>query len=37
MEGKSVEQLCDYLREDVAEAILINNKKHNSGVARANV
>ena len=29
MEGKSVEQLCDYLREeDVDEAILINIKKH---------
>ena len=28
MEGKSVEQLCDYLREeDVDEAILINIKK----------
>ena len=29
MEGNSVEQLCDYLREeDVDEAILINIKKH---------
>ena len=29
MEGKSVEQLCDYLREeDVDEAILINIKNH---------